>query len=216
MASHRKLSARKYSITLLILSILFIFTDIIIWNNYIWIGGLGPNPEVKLYEKEYDSGYGYLKVSLGTRTGFVAIQEMITYNYYPQIVTCRCEIFSSGEVKPSGLQQIYLRIYCNGKYMEFFSVYSSNTIIVFSKQMDVTLLDNISISGTANIEFDAQGTYISEEIPFNISYEVFEPSWFESIGFYLIILVESIILIGIIIIIYTIRTNRPKSNSLHS
>lgn len=201
----------KYSTILLVLVVIFALVDIYIWNNFYWCYGLGPNPEEEIFEKDIGPGNATLKVKIGTRPGLVGVDELIIYDYNPQIITCQFEINSSGNIDGITINTISLLVYKGSKYIGSFYPSCIDTICSFSTTIPVNFHDIINVHGIVGVQFDVQGDTQLVYFYYEISYEVYEPSWLESNGFPILIICQLIPIIILIAIIYITYSNRPRT-----
>lgn len=208
-ASIRK-SLLKYYIILLILIIIFPIIDIYIWNEYVYRNGLGLNPTNQTYEKEYDVGYGYLDVNLSAVHGFVGFQEWLLQTYNVYISSCKIRAHSSGDVEVIGITLISVNLFKNEIYQKGYYQPYEGTQYFFRRSLPLKFHDNLTVRGNVYVNFRAEGVIHSEVFQIDITYELLEPSFFESLGFYLIILGQIIIILCLIFILLIIRRNRPS------
>jgi hypothetical protein len=199
---------KNFVIVIVLITSIFI-TDLLIWNFYLWRDGLGSNPEEEIYESEYDSGFGYLKVSLGAVRGITFIDEFLTNTFNMHICTCKFELYSSRDVVAIAIINIGVSMYINGAYERGFFIDSGGTVFILRRSIPLNVNDTITIKGNIIANFSAEGEIISKTFPVEIIYKFPGLSWFESQGFYIIILVQVVVAIILISIIYFIKASKP-------
>ncbi len=203
---HEKVSARHTLVKYFIIY-LIIFFFIPIFNAYILLIANNSNIKEEIYEKDYGVGKGYLIFK------FYAKNEEnggFSYSYV-------FKLKSTGDVENINFTNINIRIYWNKynirtvqKSFDYGSnIFGSGGYRSLSK---LEFHDNITIIGTIIVELNVQGDYQNEIFNLNTKYELFEPTWFQRYGVFIIFMIQIGLFFIFISVIYLVHKRKVAKN----
>lgn len=203
---HDKVSARHTLVKYFIIY-LIIFFFIPIFNAYILLIAFNLNIKEEIYEKDYGVGKGYLIFKI-----YAENEENGGFSY-----SYVFKLKSTGDVEDINFTNINIRIDWNRynirnvqKSFDYgCQVIGGGGYRYFSK---LEFHDNFTIIGTITVELNVQGDYQNEIFNLNTKYELFEPTWFQRYGVFIIFIIQIGLFFIFISVIYLVHKRKVAKN----